>query len=70
LNFFIPHYESNEVNTVIWLCNPQIATGLTGWTNLSSTIESIDQITALGILIANFTDVLYYSIKSGCCEKD
>jgi len=47
---------STTTNTGIWRCNPQTATGLTGWTNLSSTSISSDQVSAVGISTTNSTD--------------
>ena len=60
---------STTTNTGIWRCNPQTATGLTGWTNLSSTSISSDQVSAVGISTTNSTDVLYYGTKSGVVKR-
>jgi len=56
-------------NTGIWRCNPKTATSSSGWTSLSSTIISSDQVSALGISTTNSTDVLYYGTKSGVVKR-
>ena len=60
---------STTTNTGIWRCNPKTASGLTGWTNLSSTLISSDQVSALGISTANSANVLYYGTKSGVVKR-
>jgi hypothetical protein len=55
-------------NTGIWRCDPQTV-DTSGWTNLSSTIVSSDQVSALGISTTNSTNVLYYGTKSGVVKR-
>jgi hypothetical protein len=60
---------TTSTNTGIWRCNPKTATSSSGWTSLSSTIISNDQVSALGISTTNSTDVLYYGTKSGIVKR-
>lgn len=60
---------TNSSNTGIWRSNPQTATGLIGWTNLSSTIVNGDQLSALGISISNSLNVLYYGTENGIVKR-
>ncbi|MCH7965345.1 MAG: T9SS type A sorting domain-containing protein [Bacteroidetes bacterium] len=60
---------TTSTNTGIWRCNPKTATASSGWTSLSSTIISSDQVSAVGISTTTSTDVLYYGTKSGVVKR-
>ncbi|MFC2103459.1 T9SS type A sorting domain-containing protein [Bacteroidota bacterium] len=60
---------NTTTNTGIWRCNPQTATGLSGWTRLTTTAVSSDQVSAIGISTNNSTDVLYYGTKNGVVKR-
>jgi len=59
---------TNSNNTGIWRSDPQTV-DTSGWTNLSSTIITSDQVSALGISTTNSSNVLYYGTKNGIVKR-
>ena len=59
---------TTSTNTGILRCNPKTATS-SDWTNLSSTIVSSDQVSAIGISTASSANVLYYGTKNGVVKR-
>ncbi len=60
---------SSATTTKIWRCNPQTTTSASGWTQLSSTSITSDQISALGLSQTNNPNVLYFGTKLGVVKR-